>query len=122
MLSFYVLGTALGILSMDGGHPPRHIFSVVTNLSYPTLPSLLKWIHLGKLCPAAGARSLVRVCAEEGRNVMSNQGDVVTVTGIPTSIDVPQVPIQGDPSGSYEVVNIFKNLVITDSNPHALLG
>jgi hypothetical protein len=53
---------------------------------------------------------------------MSDQGDVVTVTGIPTSIDVPQVPIQGDPNGAYEAVDIFNNLVITDTNPHALLG
>src|ERR1700733_7374862 len=53
---------------------------------------------------------------------MSNHSDVVTVTGISTAIDVPEVPIPGDPTGAYESVNIFNNLVITDSNPHALLG
>jgi hypothetical protein len=53
---------------------------------------------------------------------MSNHSDVVTVTGIPSAIDVPQVPIPGDPNGAYEAVNVFNNLAITDSNPHALLG
>ena len=53
---------------------------------------------------------------------MPNHSDVVTVTGLPTAIDVPQVPIPSDPTGAYEAVNIFNNLVITDSNPHALLG
>jgi hypothetical protein len=55
---------------------------------------------------------------------MANQNDVITVTGISASVDVQDVPVPGatDIIGGYQPINLFNKVVITDSDPNALLG
>jgi len=50
--------------------------------------------------------------------------DVVSVTGIPTSVDVQDVPVPNAPEGSDfdQPVDILSKAVITDSKPKGAFG